>query len=136
MSTKLYVGNLSFKTTGDDLQELFSQAGTVESAQIVTDRDSGFSRGFGFVEMSNAEEAQTAITQFNGTEIDGRALNVNEARPREDRGGSGGGGGGGRGGNRGGGGGYGGGGGSRGGGGGGSRGGGGGYGGGGGGSRW
>ncbi len=105
MSTKLYVGNLSFKTTGDDLQELFSQAGTVESASVVTDRDSGFSRGFGFVEMSNAEEAQSAISQFNGTEIDGRALNVNEARPREDRGGSGGGGGF-RGGNRGGGGGY------------------------------
>ena len=127
MSTKLYVGNLSFKTTGDDLQELFSQAGTVESASVVTDRDSGFSRGFGFVEMSSDEEAQTAISQFNGTEIDGRALNVNEARPREDRGGSGGGGGGGfRGGNRGGGGGYGGGGGR-----GGNRGGGGG-----GGSRW
>jgi len=103
MSTKLYVGNLSFKTTGDDLQELFSQAGTVESAQVVTDRDSGFSRGFGFVEMSSDEEAQAAISQFNGTEIDGRALNVNEARPREDRGGSGGGGGGFRGGNRGGG---------------------------------
>jgi RNA recognition motif-containing protein len=130
MSTKLYVGNLSFKTTGDDLQELFSQAGTVESASVVTDRDSGFSRGFGFVEMSSADEAQTAISQFNGTEIDGRALNVNEARPREDRGGSGGGGGF-RGGNRGGGGGgggYGGGGGR-----GGNRGGGGG---GGGGSRW
>src|ERR687893_1966938 len=103
MSTKLYVGNLSFKTTGDDLNELFSQAGTVESAQVVTDRDSGFSRGFGFVEMSSDEEAQAAISQFNGTEIDGRALNVNEARPREDRGGSGGGGGGFRGGNRGGG---------------------------------
>ncbi|HEX9930592.1 MAG TPA: RNA-binding protein [Pyrinomonadaceae bacterium] len=103
MSTKLYVGNLSFKTTGDDLQELFSQAGTVESAQVVTDRDSGFSRGFGFVEMASADEAKSAITQFNGTEIDGRALNVNEARPREDRGGSGGGGGGFRGGNRGGG---------------------------------
>ncbi len=102
MSTKLYVGNLSFKTTGDDLNELFSQAGTVESAQVVTDRDSGFSRGFGFVEMSSAEEAQSAISQFNGAEIDGRALNVNEARPREDRGGSGGGGGF-RGGNRGGG---------------------------------
>ena len=104
MSTKLYVGNLSFKTTGDDLNELFSKAGTVESASVVTDRDSGFSRGFGFVEMSSADEAKSAISQFNGTEIDGRALNVNEARPREDRGGSGGGGGGGfRGGNRGGG---------------------------------
>ncbi|HYP51838.1 MAG TPA: RNA-binding protein [Pyrinomonadaceae bacterium] len=102
MSTKLYVGNLSFKTTGDDLNELFSQAGTVESASVVTDRDSGFSRGFGFVEMSSDDEAKSAISQFNGTEIDGRALNVNEARPREDRGGSGGGGGF-RGGNRGGG---------------------------------
>ena len=103
MSTKLYVGNLSFKTTGEDLNELFSQAGTVESASVVTDRDSGFSRGFGFVEMSNDDEAKSAISQFNGKEIDGRALNVNEARPREDRGGSGGGGGGFRGGNRGGG---------------------------------
>jgi RNA recognition motif-containing protein len=103
MSTKLYVGNLSFKTTEDDLNELFSKAGTVESASVVTDRDSGFSRGFGFVEMSSDEEAKSAISQFNGTEIDGRALNVNEARPREDRGGSGGGGGGFRGGNRGGG---------------------------------
>ena len=103
MSTKLYVGNLSFKTTEDDLNELFSKAGTVESASVVTDRDSGFSRGFGFVEMSSDDEAKSAITQFNGTEIDGRALNVNEARPREDRGGSGGGGGGFRGGNRGGG---------------------------------
>ncbi|MDQ4120947.1 MAG: RNA-binding protein [Acidobacteriota bacterium] len=104
MSTKLYVGNLSFKTTGDDLNELFSQAGTVESANIVTDRDSGFSRGFGFVEMSSADEATSAISQFNGAEVDGRALNVNEARPREDRGGNGGGGF--RGGNRNGGGGY------------------------------
>jgi RNA recognition motif-containing protein len=103
MSTKLYVGNLSFKTTEDDLNELFSKAGTVESASVVTDRDSGFSRGFGFVEMSSDEEAKSAISQFNGTEIDGRALNVNEARPREDRGGNGGGGGGFRGGNRGGG---------------------------------
>lgn len=125
MSTKLYVGNLSFKTTGEDLQQLFSQSGTVESANVVTDRDSGFSRGFGFVEMSSAEEGQTAIQQFNGQELDGRALTVNEARPREERSG-GGGGGGGRGG-------FGGGGGNRGGGGGGGRsGGGGGYGGGGG----
>ncbi|MEP6923494.1 MAG: RNA-binding protein [Pyrinomonadaceae bacterium] len=94
MSTKLYVGNLSFKTTGEDLQQLFSQAGTVESANVVTDRDSGFSRGFGFVEMSSSEEGQAAITQFNGQDLDGRALTVNEARPREERSGGGGGGGG------------------------------------------
>jgi RNA recognition motif-containing protein len=96
MSTKLYVGNLSFKTTGEDLQELFGQAGTVETANVVTDRESGFSRGFGFVEMASSDEAQAAITQFNGAELDGRALTVNEARPREER--SGGGFGGGRGG--------------------------------------
>ena len=104
MSTKLYVGNLSFNTTNEDLQQLFSQTGTVESANIVEDRDTGRSRGFGFVEMSSAAEAQTAIEQFNGKEIDGRSLTVNEARPREDRGSGGGGNrGGGRGGNRGGG---------------------------------
>jgi RNA recognition motif-containing protein len=108
MSTKLYVGNLAFKTSSEDLQDLFAQAGTVESANVVTDRDSGFSRGFGFVEMASAEEAQTAIQQLNGKEIDGRALTVNEARPREERSGGGGGGnrggsGGGGGGNRGGG---------------------------------
>ena len=120
MSTKLYVGNLSFNTSNEDLQELFGQAGTVESVNIVEDRDTGRSRGFGFVEMSSKEEGQTAIEQLNGKEIDGRALTVNEARPREERSGGGGGnrGGGGRGGyggggNRGGGGGYGGGGGSR-----------------------
>ena len=104
MSTKLYVGNLSFKTTGEDLQQLFSQAGTVESANVVTDRDSGFSRGFGFVEMASKEEGEAAISQFNGTDLDGRALTVNEARPREERSGGGGGRGGfGGGGNRGGG---------------------------------
>ena len=92
MSTKLYVGNLSFKTTGEDLQQLFSQAGTVESANVVTDRDSGFSRGFGFVEMASKEEGEAAISQFNGTDLDGRALTVNEARPREERSGGGGGG--------------------------------------------
>jgi len=122
MSTKLYVGNLSFNTSNEDLQELFGQAGTVESVNIVEDRDTGRSRGFGFVEMSSKEEGQTAIEQLNGKEIDGRALTVNEARPREERSGGGGGG------NRGGGGGRGG----YGGGGGGNRGGGGG----GGGSRW
>ena len=87
MSMKLYVGNLSFQTSGDDLQQLFSQAGTVESASVVEDRDTGRSRGFGFVEMSTKEEGEAAIAQFNGTEVNGRALNVNEAKPREDRGG-------------------------------------------------
>jgi RNA recognition motif-containing protein len=103
---KLYVGNLSFQTSGEDLQQLFSQAGTVESASVVEDRDTGRSRGFGFVEMSTKEEGEAAIAQFNGKEVQGRALNVNEAKPREDRGGGGGGGRGGYGGNRGGGGGY------------------------------
>jgi RNA recognition motif-containing protein len=129
MSTKLYVGNLSFRVTSDDLHAHFAQAGTVESAKIVEDRDTGRSRGFGFVEMASPEEAHAAIEQFNGQEYDGRNLVVNEARPREEGGGGGsrgggggrggyGGGGGGRGGNRGGGGGrggYGGGGGGRGG---------------------
>ena len=87
MSTKLYVGNLSFDTSSNDLQELFGQAGTVTSASVVEDRDTGRSRGFGFVEMSSRDEAQTAIQQFNGKEVNGRSLNVNEAKPREDRGG-------------------------------------------------
>jgi RNA recognition motif-containing protein len=86
---KLYVGNLSFQTSSDDLQQLFAQAGTVESASVVEDRETGRSRGFGFVEMSSKEEGQAAIQQFNGHEIGGRALNVNEAKPREDRGGGG-----------------------------------------------
>ncbi|MFN2597547.1 MAG: RNA recognition motif domain-containing protein [Pyrinomonadaceae bacterium] len=124
MSIKLYVGNLSFNTTSEDLREYFSAAGTVESASVVEDRDTGRSRGFGFVEMSSREEGEAAIAQFNGKEFGGRNLTVNEARPREDRGGGGGRGGYGGGGNRGGGGGY-----------GGNRGGGGGYGGGGGGNR-
>jgi cold-inducible RNA-binding protein len=98
MSMKLYVGNLSFQTSSEDLQELFSQAGTVESASVIEDRETGRSRGFGFVEMASNEEGQAAIQQFNGKEVNGRALNVNEAKPREDRGGRGGGGGGGRGG--------------------------------------
>ena len=101
MSTKLYVGNLAFQTTSQELQELFASAGTVESAAVVEDRDTGRSRGFGFVEMSTKEEGAAAISQFNGKEVNGRALNVNEAKPRENRGGGGGrgfGGGGGRGG--------------------------------------
>ena len=101
MSTKLYVGNLAFQTTSQDLQELFGQAGTVESAQIIEDRDTGRSKGFAFVEMSTEDEAASAIDQFNGKELGGRMLKVNEAKPRESR--SGGGGGRGFGGNRGGG---------------------------------
>ena len=92
MSTKLYVGNLSFQTTSEDLQELFAQAGTVESASVVEDRMTGRSRGFAFVEMSTPEEAAAAIEQMNGREVGGRALKVNEAKPRENRGGGGGGG--------------------------------------------
>jgi cold-inducible RNA-binding protein len=105
MAMKLYVGNLSFQTSSEDLQQLFAQAGTVESATVVEDRDTGRSRGFGFVEMASNEDGQKAIEQFNGTDFNGRNLTVNEARPREDRGGRGGGGGGrgGFGGNRGGG---------------------------------
>lgn len=95
MSSKLYVGNLSFSSSDQDLEDLFGQAGTVESVNIITDRDTGRSRGFGFVEMSSAEEANAAISQFNDTEFDGRNLVVNEAKPRENRGGGGGGGGGG-----------------------------------------
>ena len=105
MSTKLYVGNLAFQTTSQELQELFAQAGTVESAAVVEDRDTGRSRGFGFVEMSSKEEGAAAIAQFNGKEVNGRSLTVNEAKPRENRAG-GGGGRGGFGGGRGGGGGY------------------------------
>ncbi len=100
MSTKLYVGNLAFQTTSQELQDLFAQAGTVESAAVVEDRDTGRSRGFGFVEMSTKEEATSAIDQFNGKELSGRALKVNEAKPRENRTGGGGGSRGGYGGNR------------------------------------
>jgi RNA recognition motif-containing protein len=120
---KLYVGNLAFQTSSEELQQLFAQAGTVESASVVEDRETGRSRGFGFVEMATAEEGKAAIEQFNGKELNGRNLTVNEARPRENRGGGGGGGRGGYGGGGGGRGGYGGGGGGRGGGGGGGRGG-------------
>ena len=93
MSMKLYVGNLAFQTSSEDLQQLFAQAGTVESASVVEDRDTGRSRGFGFVEMASKEEGEAAIAQFNGKEFNGRNLTVNEARPREDRGNRGGGGG-------------------------------------------
>jgi len=91
MGTKLYVGNLSFRTTSDELKDLFSQAGEVESASVIEDRETGRSRGFGFVEMATAEGGAAAITQFNGYELGGRALTVNEARPKADRGGGGGG---------------------------------------------
>jgi len=97
MSTKLYVGNLSFQTSSGDLEQLFVGAGTVQSVNVIMDRDTGRSRGFGFVEMASEAEAQAAITQLNGKEVDGRALTVNAAKPRED-GGRGAGGGNGRGG--------------------------------------
>ncbi len=95
MNKKLYVGGLPYSVTEDKLQEIFSAHGTVESARVITDRFTGRSRGFGFVEMSSEEEAQTAIDSLNGSDLDGRSLTVNEARPQENRGGGGGGGGGG-----------------------------------------
>jgi RNA recognition motif-containing protein len=95
MGQKLYVGNLSYSTTSSDLEQLFAQHGTVQSAEVISDRDSGRSKGFGFVEMGSDEEAQAAITALNGQQHDGRTLTVNEAKPREDRGPRGGGGGGG-----------------------------------------
>lgn len=98
MGTKLYVGNLSFRTTSEELREAFSAAGTVESASVIEDRDTGRSRGFAFVEMATPEEAAAAIEQFNGKDFGGRNLTVNEAKPRTDRGGGGRGGYGGRGG--------------------------------------
>ncbi len=85
MSIRLYVGNLAFQTTSEDLTDLFAQAGTVESARVIEDRETGLSRGFGFVEMTSREEGERAIEQFNGKELDGRYLKVNEARPREER---------------------------------------------------
>jgi len=97
MGKKLYVGNLPFSANDTTLTELFSQTGTVESARIITDRDTGRSKGFGFVEMAKDEEAAASITKFNGTELDGRQINVSEAKPmaprENNRGGSGGGGG-------------------------------------------
>lgn len=108
MGSKLYVGNLSYATSSSDLEQLFSQHGTVSSAEVIADRETGRSKGFGFVQMGSDEEAQAAIAALNGQQHDGRALTVNEAKPREDRprgggggggrGGYGGGGGGGRGG--------------------------------------
>jgi len=86
MSNKLYVGNISFNTSNQDLVDLFSAAGTVTSANIVEDRETGRSRGFGFVEMASSDDAQKAISELNGKEVDGRELKVNEAKPREDRG--------------------------------------------------
>ena len=93
MAKKLYVGNLSYGTTDSDLQGMFEEFGTVQSAQVIMDRESGRSKGFGFVEMSSDQEAQAAIKALNGKDMDGRALTVNEAKPREDRGGRSGGGG-------------------------------------------
>ncbi len=87
MSMKLYVGNLAFETSSNDLQTMFAQAGTVESVSLIEDRETGRSRGFGFVEMSTKEEGEAAVAQFNGKDVDGRTLKVNEAKPRENRGG-------------------------------------------------
>ena len=89
MGKKLYVGNLGYGVSSSDLEQLFAPFGTVTSAQVIGDRETGRSKGFGFVEMSTDEEAQAAIQGLNGQEHDGRALTVNEARPREERGGGG-----------------------------------------------
>jgi RNA recognition motif-containing protein len=94
MGKKLYVGNLAYGVTNSDLEQMFSAHGTVESAQVIMDRDTGRSKGFGFVEMGSDAEAQAAIQALNGKESDGRALTVNEARPKEGGGGRGGSGGG------------------------------------------
>jgi RNA recognition motif-containing protein len=98
MGKKLYVGNLSYGVTDSTLEQLFSAHGTVQSAQVIMDRDTGRSKGFGFVEMGSDQEAQAAISALNGVEHEGRALTVNEARPKTEGGGGRGGGGGGRGG--------------------------------------
>jgi RNA recognition motif-containing protein len=87
MGKKLYVGNLSYDVTDSALTQLFTEHGTVQSAQVIMDRDTGRSKGFGFVEMSSDQEAQNAIQALNGQQVGGRALTVNEAKPREDRGG-------------------------------------------------
>jgi len=87
MGKKLYVGNLTYEVTDSVLEQMFAAHGTVQSAQVVMDRDTGRSKGFGFVEMSSDQEAQAAITALNGQQVGGRTLTVNEARPREDRGG-------------------------------------------------
>lgn len=97
MGMKLYVGNLSYDVSSSDLEKMLSEHGTVLSAEVITDRSTGRSKGFGFVEMDSKEEAQAAITALNGQEHGGRVLTVNEARPRQPRGGGGGGGRGGRG---------------------------------------
>ena len=96
MGKKLYVGNLSYNVDKSNLEQMFAPHGTVVSAQVITDRDSGRSKGFGFVEMGSDQEAQAAIAALNGKNLEGRNLTVNEARPQEGRGGGGGGGGGGR----------------------------------------
>jgi cold-inducible RNA-binding protein len=96
MSTKLYVGNLSYSVSNADLEQLFAPHGTVESAHVITDRDTGRSKGFGFVEMGSDQQAQAAISALHGKEVSGRSLTVNEARPREERSGGGFGGGGGK----------------------------------------
>ena len=94
VAKNLYVGNLPYATTSSDLERLFEAHGAVKSAQVIMDRETGRSKGFGFVEMTNDQEAEAAISALNGKDVEGRALTVNEARPREDRGGRGGGGGG------------------------------------------
>jgi cold-inducible RNA-binding protein len=98
MGSKLYVGNLSYNVDNAQLEQLFSPHGQVQSAEVISDRDTGRSKGFGFVQMGTSEEAQAAIAALNGQEQDGRTLTVNEAKPKENRSGGGGGGGGGRGG--------------------------------------
>ena len=98
MGSKLYVGNLSYNTTSSDLEQLFGQYGTVQSAEVISDRETGRSKGFGFVQMGSDQEAQAAIDAMNGQQHDGRNLTVNEAKPKEPRSGGGYGGGGGRGG--------------------------------------
>ena len=93
MAKKLYVGKLSYNTTDSDLRTMFEEFGSVESVQVIMDRDTGRSKGFAFVEMSSDQEAQAAISALHGKEVDGRTITVNEAKPREDRGGRSGGGG-------------------------------------------